>query len=243
MGTVIRLTESQLKSVISRIINESSIEKDPSKKESYPLCVQGFGNPKKGSTGIWGIDGNDSLGYSRDYTGYRFYNNSRVIDSNRNVNSYFCKGTQPVLGDKVGPTKGSKVSSVGMTANNKILRLGSSGFEVKQLQNRLASDPLYGGGQKVGGNPECGKNMEACDGKFGRGTEEAVKQFQTKVSRDSGYSIKSDGIVGDETWQMLFGGKDVEDLKKYKKPASYDSRTQIEKYRERNPGIDTGAKF
>lgn len=199
------------------LLNETSVLRDPSKKETYPLCVQSFGEPTKGSTGIWGIDGKKLQGFSRDYTGYRFYNNSRVIDSNRNVNSYFCKGNEPYLSDKVGPTKGSKTATVGM-GDNKILKIGSVGQEVKMVQNKLSSTGTYGNPQNIGGNPSCGKDLNSCDGKFGKGTEQAVKLFQEKMKKDTGYQdMKVDGIVGDETWQQLFGGFEMENLAKYKR--------------------------
>lgn len=201
----------------NNLLSETSITKDPSKKETYPLCVQGFGEPSKGSEGYWAIDGKKIQGFSRDYTGYRFYNNFRVIDTNRNVNSYFCKGNEPYLSEKVGPTKGSKTTTVGM-GDNKILRVGSTGEEVKKVQNKLSSNSIYGNPQTIGGNPNCGNDINSCDGKFGRGTEQAVKLFQEKMKKDTGYqNLKVDGIVGDETWQQLFGGFEMEDLSKYKK--------------------------
>lgn len=65
--------------------------------------------------------------------------------------------------------------------NHPILRRGSSGDAVVELQNLL-------NGYGYGLNP---------DGKFGAKTEEAVKDYQRKNG------LVADGIVGDATWSML----------------------------------------
>lgn len=69
----------------------------------------------------------------------------------------------------------------------KTLRYGSSGADVLQLQGGLAMlryKPFT-------------DNPKEIDGKFGTKTLNAVKQFQI----DSG--LKSDGIVGADTWSKL----------------------------------------
>jgi len=62
-----------------------------------------------------------------------------------------------------------------------ILKVGSKGPAVEYLQKSL------GGSLKV-------------DGKFGPGTQKAVKDFQTSKS------LKADGIVGPKTWAAIGGG-------------------------------------
>jgi peptidoglycan hydrolase-like protein with peptidoglycan-binding domain len=63
-----------------------------------------------------------------------------------------------------------------------ILRKGSTGDDVKHLQNLL--NYVYGPDLKV-------------DGIFGAKTEAAVKKFQKD------YGLTVDGIVGPKTWSML----------------------------------------
>lgn len=63
-----------------------------------------------------------------------------------------------------------------------ILKIGSTGDEVKQLQEKL--------GLKS-------------DGSFGPNTEKAVKEWQKKNG------LTDDGIVGDKTWSKLFETEDI----------------------------------
>ena len=66
------------------------------------------------------------------------------------------------------------------------LRVGSSGDEVKEVQEKLGLTP---------------------DGKFGSGTEEAVKKWQ------AANGLTADGIVGFHTWNKLFSDteEDIDD--------------------------------
>ena len=63
-----------------------------------------------------------------------------------------------------------------------LLRSGSSGSQVKQLQERLQALGYYSG---------------TVDGAFGSGTKKAVQQFQSQ------HGLDADGIVGEKTWSML----------------------------------------
>jgi hypothetical protein len=63
------------------------------------------------------------------------------------------------------------------------IRRGASGNDVKKIQQRLSEMNLYRG---------------PIDGRFGGGTESAVKTFQ----RNSG--VTQDGCVGPDTWSKLF---------------------------------------
>ncbi len=65
-----------------------------------------------------------------------------------------------------------------------VLRRGSFGPEVRQIQDRLRVLGFY---------------LGPVDGDFGAGTEGAVKRFQ--IAR----AIKSDGEVGPTSWKLLFG--------------------------------------
>jgi len=60
-----------------------------------------------------------------------------------------------------------------------LLKVGSKGNEVKQLQEKLGL---------------------TADGSFGPGTEKAVKEWQ------SVNGLTADGLVGDGTWSKMFGG-------------------------------------
>ena len=64
-----------------------------------------------------------------------------------------------------------------------VLRTGSKGQEVKDLQSRLAGLGYYTG---------------EIDGEFGPGTKEAVTAFQ------KANGLEADGIVGEETSKLLF---------------------------------------
>ena len=59
-----------------------------------------------------------------------------------------------------------------------ILRVGSRGEQVRQLQQKLGL---------------------SADGVFGRGTEQAVRNFQTRNG------LTADGIVGENTWKRIMG--------------------------------------
>ena len=65
-----------------------------------------------------------------------------------------------------------------------LFKLGSSGEEVVRIQERLKELGLYTG---------------AIDGRFGGGTESAVKEFQERKN------LGIDGVVGPATFEALFG--------------------------------------
>ena len=82
-----------------------------------------------------------------------------------------------------------------------ILKKGSSGEDVKQLQELLngaaGKDVLQGNDTALANLLMAQSTPLTIDGKFGAKTEEAVRAFQ----RDSG--LTADGIVGDQTWAAL----------------------------------------
>ena len=73
--------------------------------------------------------------------------------------------------------------------NKPVLKEGSRGEAVKELQDLLQEYELYTG---------------AIDGIFGSVTTKAVKAFQHRVF------LKEDGIVADKTWWALFKGGPVD---------------------------------
>ena len=82
-----------------------------------------------------------------------------------------------------------------------LLKRGDNNEQVKQLQIKLGLEPI---------------------GNFGPKTEEAVKAYQSKNG------LTADGIVGDETWQQLFGGTaPTQTQKKYEGPRKYAQRQSL----------------
>lgn len=80
-----------------------------------------------------------------------------------------------------------------------VLKQGSNGGEVKELQRRLKQWGYYNG---------------AVDGIYGKGTVEAVKLFQKKNG------LKADGVAGIETYKALGMNDSVKALENDKKPNS-----------------------
>jgi peptidoglycan hydrolase-like protein with peptidoglycan-binding domain len=74
------------------------------------------------------------------------------------------------------------VAAVPKATKSPILRLGSRGDAVKELQTLLAKAGVYSG---------------AVDGIFGQTTRTAVINFQRSKN------LRSDGIVGSRTWKAL----------------------------------------
>lgn len=82
------------------------------------------------------------------------------------------------------PTVSSVVTTEPSTgcSGHSVLRKGSTGDEVKELQQKLTT---------------LGYSLGAIDGDFGDKTLAAVKKFQ------SDYSLEVDGVVGNQTWAAL----------------------------------------
>src|SRR5688572_26937829 len=68
------------------------------------------------------------------------------------------------------------------------LKIGDSGSKVKELQELLLSQGI----------------LCEVDGVFGRGTQRAVREFQTREL------LEPDAVVGDLTWDALNGPKNHE---------------------------------
>ena len=83
-----------------------------------------------------------------------------------------------------------------------VLKQGSNGGEVKELQRRLKEWGYYNG---------------AVDGIYGKGTVEAVKKFQKKNG------LTADGVAGIETYKALGMNDSVKALENNKKPNSSSS--------------------
>lgn len=86
--------------------------------------------------------------------------------------------------------------------NKPVLKLGSKGDAVKELQRLLLDYGMY---VYIGNSGACVyPGTEVIDGVFGAKTETAVKLFQGKMF------LTQDGIVGDKTWRSLYKGAPVE---------------------------------
>ncbi len=85
--------------------------------------------------------------------------------------------------------------------NKPVLKVGSKGDTVKELQKLLLN---YGAYVYIGNSGACVyPGLEVVDGVFGSKTEAAVKLFQGKMF------LVQDGIVGNKTWQSLYKGAPV----------------------------------
>lgn len=76
----------------------------------------------------------------------------------------------------------SKYRRISGTASPLVLRIGSRGDAVRDLQERLAAAGFY---------------LQSVDGDFGAGTDAAVRAFQ------AARSLPVDGVVGARTWAAL----------------------------------------
>ncbi len=94
----------------------------------------------------------------------------------------------------------SSTSNIQPTAarlNKPVLKKGSSGASVRELQKLLFD---YGA---FALNCDFGVPDVFIDGAFGDGTDGAVKAFQRQVF------LKIDGVVGNITWQALINGAPI----------------------------------
>ncbi|MEM1393488.1 MAG: peptidoglycan-binding protein [Cyanobacteria bacterium P01_H01_bin.150] len=86
--------------------------------------------------------------------------------------------------------------------NKPVLKVGSTGETVKELQKLLLNYGMYVYINNSGACEYPGE--EAIDGVFGPKTENAVKLFQGKMF------LVQDGIVGNKTWRSLYKGAPVD---------------------------------
>jgi peptidoglycan hydrolase-like protein with peptidoglycan-binding domain len=86
--------------------------------------------------------------------------------------------------------------------NKPVLKVGSSGETVKELQTLLFNYGMYVYVDNISGACVYPGN-EVIDGVFGPKTEAAVKLFQGKMF------LVQDGIVGNKTWRALYKGAPV----------------------------------
>lgn len=106
---------------------------------------------------------------------YNWFNkHGKTMDNVRNDVAALLEGTG------AGSVVTTKPSAGG--SGHSVLRKGSTGDEVKELQQKLTT---------------LGYSLGSIDGDFGNKTLAAVKKFQ------SDYSLEVDGVVGNQTWNAL----------------------------------------
>ncbi len=86
--------------------------------------------------------------------------------------------------------------------NKPVLKIGSQGEAVKELQQLLLDYGMYVYSDDSGACVYPG--IEVIDGIFGSKTEAAVKLFQVKMF------LVQDGIVGNKTWRALYKGAPID---------------------------------
>ena len=186
MKRIIKLTESQLRDIVSKVIKEQAT---PLSLVATPLkslnigCV-GLKSPETYKV-IKGINGEE----------FTFYNNGRFKDiSDESMGFYVC-GSQVNIVNLMYDDNPKAIKYFNMTpppvvnsnvncapqlvdiSKGKILKFGCKTQGVKELQNLLGVTPITGG--------------------FGNKTLAAVKALQTSKN------IKADGIVGIETYPYV----------------------------------------
>ena len=185
MKRIIKLTESQLRDIVSKVIKEQAT---PLSLVATPLkslnigCV-GLKSPETNKT-IKGFNGETfqffNNGRFADVKGnkgnYECGNQKNIInlmfDSNPKAIKYFNMSPQPIVNPNI-----NCAPQLIDTSKGKILKFGCKTQGVKELQNLLGVTPITGG--------------------FGNKTLAAVKALQTSKN------IKADGIVGIETYPYV----------------------------------------
>jgi len=114
--------------------------------------------------------------------------------------------------------------------NKPVLKVGSKGEAVKELQKLLFDNGMF----VVDCNPLSAD--EAIDGVFGSKTEDAVKVFQHKMF------LVEDGIVGNKTWQALYNGAPV-DMPTLKKGSTGELVKQMQSRMAHNYGVNPDGIF
>ena len=95
---------------------------------------------------------------------------------------------QYYYGDDIDLVSNAPVMSISSSLPDRLLRLGTAGDDVRQIQIRL---------NRISGNYPSIPKIAIPDGVFSFDTEEAVRQFQ------SIFSLPEDGIVGKSTWYAI----------------------------------------
>lgn len=116
---------------------------------------------------------------------------SNNVDATKRFQAQFSLSSDGVIGENtwakivcvVQALEQGQRPAVTTPYGGKLLKNGSSGDQVRFAQSYLNG---------TGASP-----MLTVDGKFGSGTEKAVKDFQTR------YGLKADGIIGSSTWSKL----------------------------------------
>lgn len=138
-------------------------EKDTTKKESYPTCVQKFGDPTPSESNMYSIDG------TGEFKNYFFFSNYRASDG-VNMYNYSCSGDKIVI---------DKTSSGGNKLNT-----SQPNPKVTEIQTKLKE---IGYGDTLGNT---GANKDGVDGKLGSKTLQSIMDALNKVKKPA--EVKQD---------------------------------------------------
>lgn len=141
----------------------------------YAICFLIGGSQAPSEAAIQA--GRDAVAYLRAQG-----NAGRGINGHRDHLSTSCPGSPTYSLVQAGVFEPGSGSSGTTPANRPVLRLGSSGPAVRELQELLR---------------DAGHSPGTIDGLFGSGTETAVRAFQ------SANGLTVDGVVGSATWSAL----------------------------------------
>lgn len=145
--------------------NQSQTNKDVTKKESYPACVQKFGDPTPSESNIYSIDG------TGEFKNYFFFSNYRVGEfGSKNLYNYSCSGDKIVI---------DKTSSGGNKSNT-----SQPNPKVTEIQTKLKE---IGYGDTLGNT---GANKDGVDGKLGSKTLQSIMDALNKVKKPA--EVKQD---------------------------------------------------
>lgn len=217
-------------------------EENGQTKEEYPPCVQSFGEPIAHDNGTYYIKG------TGNWVGYSF-NKEQYYDPNTGKSDkYYCRANEIIFGERKVVTTGSKPGVTNADTEwsviengEKLMKIGSSGPLVKKVQAWLQTNNFGKFDdaklEKIGG-PGCSETDNSkCDGRFGNTTKEAVIEYQKLKN------LNPDGIVGRQFVQTMYATAGAPVVKPKVEPEVDKEETKIEKYKEDNPGRETGAKY
>ncbi len=119
-----------------------------------------------------------------DWSQWDFSADQATSQPSAGVQPTSAAGTTATSTPQTGTSSTPAPTQQNTTTDNSVLKSGSSGTAVKQLQDRLKTLGYYTG---------------SVDGAYGAGTAQAVKDFQTVNS------LTADGIAGTKTQSVLYG--------------------------------------
>jgi hypothetical protein len=211
MKKIIKLTESQLKDIVSKVIKEQGVPMfDPNKipgatfKDPSPNAMNPKGDPtqftsqKKLNIGCVGLKSPETNKRIKGFNGetFKFFNNGRFVDVKGNKGNYEC-GNQANIINLMYDSNPKAVKYFNMTPPVSPA-VNSNKNCAPQLVD-ASKGKILKFGCKTQGVKELQNLLDVTPitGYFGNKTLEAVKALQTSKN------IKVDGIVGIETYPYV----------------------------------------